>query len=81
VSIWHGRVEPGGGAEPHIHERSLQIYVGMIGELVVSSGAGEEEYTLGPGDAILIPAGTGHDLKNNGETVATLLVVSSPALR
>lgn len=81
VSVWHGQVEPGGGAEAHVHEHSLQIYVGMSGELVVSTGDGAEGEALGPGDAILIPAGTAHDLKNNGETVATLLVVSSPALR
>jgi len=39
VSVWHGRLEPGGGAEPHVHEGSLQIYVGVTGQATVSTGA------------------------------------------
>lgn len=80
VSVWHGRLEPGGGADPHVHQGSLQIYVGMTGEFMVSTGDGAGK-TLGPGDAIVIPAGVEHDLENQGGTVATLLVISSPALR
>jgi mannose-6-phosphate isomerase-like protein (cupin superfamily) len=80
VSVWHGRLQPGGGADPHAHQDSLQIYVGMSGAFAVSTDDGVGT-TLGPGDAIVIPAGGGHDIENRGEVDATLLVISSPALR
>lgn len=80
VSVWHGRLEPGGGADPHVHEGSLQIYVGIDGVFVVSTGDGVEA-TLRSGDAIVIPAGVEHGLENQADVDATLLVISCPALR
>lgn len=80
VSVWHGRLDPGGGAHPHVHEDSLQVYVGIGGAFVVSTGDGVEA-TLGPGDSIVIPAGVEHGLENQTEVDATLLVISCPALR
>ena len=79
VSVWHGRLEPGGGSEVHVHEGSAQIYAGLTGLLMVTNG--EMAAPLGPGDVVIIPAGETHDIHNESDDVATLLVISAPALR
>jgi quercetin dioxygenase-like cupin family protein len=78
VSVWHGRLEPGGGSDLHVHEGSVQIYVGLIGLLEVTNGA--TAVPLEPGDVVVIPAGERHDIHNQSDDVATVLVVSAPAL-
>jgi mannose-6-phosphate isomerase-like protein (cupin superfamily) len=35
-------------------------------------------FTLGPGDAVLAPAGSDHDLRNSGDGPAVLLVIWGP---
>lgn len=78
VSVWHGRFEPGGGSDLHAHDGSAQIYAGLTGQLVVTNG--ETEAPLGPGDVVIIPAREPHDIHNESDEVATLLVISAPAL-
>ncbi|HEX2154621.1 MAG TPA: cupin domain-containing protein [Acidimicrobiia bacterium] len=79
VSVWHGAIEPGGGADPHVHAEAVQVYVVVSGVVTVS----DEESTvdLGPGDAAIFAAGDRHEVVNAGEGTATLYVVSAPALR
>jgi len=79
VSLWHGSLEPGGGSDLHVHEGSAQIYAGLTGLLVVTNGA--TVVPLGPGDVVIIPAGEPHDIHNESDEEATLLVISAPALR
>jgi quercetin dioxygenase-like cupin family protein len=79
VSVWHGRLEPGGGSDLHVHEGSAQIYAGLTGLLVVTNGA--TAVRLEPGDVVIIPAGERHDIHNQSDEEATLLVVSAPSLR
>jgi quercetin dioxygenase-like cupin family protein len=79
VSVWHGRLEPGGGSDLHRHSGSAQIYAGLTGLLTVTNG--ETSAPLGPGDVVIIPAGEAHDIHNQSDDVATLLVISAPALR
>lgn len=79
VSVWHGRLEPGGGSDLHAHEGSAQIYVGLTGVLEVTNGA--TAVPLEPGDVVVIPAGERHDINNQSDQVATVLVISAPALR
>ncbi len=57
VSIWHGTLEPGGFAEPHVHERSIQIYVGLSGRMDVETPTGA--VSIDRGDAVGSDAGTG----------------------
>ena len=79
VSVWHGCLEPGGGSDLHVHEGSVQIYVGLTGLLEVTNGA--TAVPLKAGDAVIIPAGEGHDIHNQSDEVATVLVVSAPSLK
>jgi quercetin dioxygenase-like cupin family protein len=79
VSIWHGRFEPGGSSEVHVHDDSLQIYVCLSGEMVV--GDGSTESTIGPLDTSVIKASTPHFIENRSDLEAEVLVVSVPALR
>jgi mannose-6-phosphate isomerase-like protein (cupin superfamily) len=80
VSIWHGTLQPGGFAEPHVHEGSVQIYVGLTGWLDVETPSGA--VVLGSGDAVILEENERHSIRNShAEREATLLVVSAPALR
>lgn len=79
VSIWHGRFQPGGRSEVHVHDGALQIYVVMSGELTV--GDGSTETVLGPLGTAVIKAGSPHFIANHSTGEAEVLVISTPALR
>jgi uncharacterized cupin superfamily protein len=79
VSVWHGRLDPGGHSDVHTHPKSLQIYVGVSGEMVV--GDGTEEHRLLPMATAIFPAATEHFIENRGTDVAEVLVISAPGLR
>ena len=79
VSVWHGRLAPGGHSESHTHPGSLQIYVGVSGEMVV--GDEQTEQTLTPLAAAVFPKGTVHFIENRSDDDAEVLVISVPGLR
>jgi mannose-6-phosphate isomerase-like protein (cupin superfamily) len=79
VSVWHGTIESGGGSDQHVHERAVQVYVGLSGTLTVTGRAGS--VTIGSGDAVILRPGEPHAVTNATDGPASLLVVSSPALR
>ncbi len=79
VSIWHGRLAPGGHSEAHTHPDSLQIYVGVTGEMVV--GDHQTEETLTPMATAVFPKGTVHYIDNRSDYEAEVLVISVPGLR
>jgi mannose-6-phosphate isomerase-like protein (cupin superfamily) len=79
VSVWHGSLEPAGGSDLHVHEGSMQIYFGLTGRLIVTNG--DTSFPLEPNDVVLIRAGETHDIQNQSGEVATLLVISAPALK
>lgn len=79
VSVWHGRFQPGGQSDLHVHQGSVQIYAGLTGLFVVTNG--ESATLLRPGDVVIIPAGETHDIRNESDAAATLLVISAPALK
>jgi quercetin dioxygenase-like cupin family protein len=79
VSIWHGRLAPGGRSEAHTHPASLQIYVGISGEMVVGDDHREER--LAPMATAIFPKGTVHFIENRGDDEAEVLVISVPGLR
>lgn len=79
VSVWHGRLEPGGHSDLHIHAGSLQIYVGVSGRMVV--GTDREEHELDPLGTAILPKGTKHFIANRSRSPAEVLVISVPGLR
>jgi quercetin dioxygenase-like cupin family protein len=64
VAIRKFTLAPGGEVPRHTNEVEHEQYV-VSGEYVV--GLGEAEHTVGPGDALHIPAGTVHWYRNEGE--------------
>lgn len=79
VSIWHGRLYPGGRADLHTHPGSLQIYVGLVGTMLVGDGRREED--LGTLGTALFEPGEHHFIENRGDDDAEVLVISVPGLR
>lgn len=65
-------LEPGANVPEHTNTVEHEQYV-LAGEYVV--GIGDEEYTVGPGDALLIPAGTVHWYRNDGEQPGEFLCI------
>jgi quercetin dioxygenase-like cupin family protein len=55
---------PGAEVPRHTNAIEHEQYV-LAGEYVV--GVGDEEYTVSPGDTLLIPAGTVHWYRNDGD--------------
>lgn len=79
LSIWHGRLEPGGRSDLHIHEESLQVYVGLAGEMTV--GDGEREALLNELTTAVFEKGSRHFIANRTTRPAEVLVISVPGLR
>ncbi|WP_135854850.1 cupin domain-containing protein [Halorussus salinus] len=57
-------LDPGASVPEHTNEVEHEQYV-LSGEYVV--GIGDEEYTVGEGDSLLIPAGVVHWYRNEGD--------------
>ncbi|RKQ92570.1 Cupin domain-containing protein [Solirubrobacter pauli] len=58
----------------HSHTEVEEIYFVIDGEIVVK--AGEDVLTLGPRDAILLPAGTPRAVRNESDAEAAFAMVS-----
>ena len=79
VSVWHGKLEPGGHSDLHTHPDSLQIYIGVSGVLIV--GNADREETLVEMSTTIFPKGALHFIENRSDTEAEVLVISAPGLR
>ena len=64
-------MDPAGG---HSHKTIEEIYFVLEGELTVKLG--DDVATLGPRDAVLIPAGTRRMVRNESSAPAALAMVS-----
>jgi quercetin dioxygenase-like cupin family protein len=69
-------VGPGQTQKPHVHADQDKIYVVLEGRGRFSVGGRDD--TLGPGEAIVAPAGQEHGLVNDGSHPMLVLVVVSP---
>ena len=63
-------LEPGGGVPKHTNEVEHEQYV-LQGEYVV--GIDDEEHVVSSGDSLLIPAGTVHWYRNEGDEQGAFL--------
>jgi mannose-6-phosphate isomerase-like protein (cupin superfamily) len=75
-SLAEASLEPGQSTRRHYHARSEEIYLILDGggELEVDG----ETLTVGPGDAILIPPGSPHELTAAGAGVTLLCCCVPP---
>ncbi|HEY7204640.1 MAG TPA: cupin domain-containing protein [Methylomirabilota bacterium] len=69
-------VAPGQSQSPHRHEGEDKMYYVIEGSGRFSVGGAEER--LGPGEAIVAPAGVDHGLVNDGSAPLLVLVVVAP---
>ena len=69
-------VAPGQAQKPHTHGDQDKIYVVLEGRGRISVGGSED--TLGPGEAVIAPAGIEHGLVNDGPAQLLVLVVVTP---
>jgi mannose-6-phosphate isomerase-like protein (cupin superfamily) len=63
---------PGQAQKVHVHDDIDKVYVAHTGRVVAILG--DEERTLGPGQAAHAPAGVAHGLRNDSGAEATVLV-------
>jgi quercetin dioxygenase-like cupin family protein len=71
LSMWQVRMEPAAAGPAHLVDRD-QVYLVTAGSLTVVAG-GEETLALA-GDAVVIPAGTVRQIRNQGEVTAIAVV-------
>jgi len=60
----------------HYHPQTEEIYYILEGSGRIQ--VGEETADVGPGDAIAIPPGTGHQITNTGRTMLRFLCCCAP---
>lgn len=76
VAVQTWRLPPGGVEGMHAHPaeeplEELYLVVGGRARMTVDA----RTHDLGPGDAVLAPVGTEHDVRNTGDTELTMVVV------
>lgn len=76
-SLAEARVGPGLETQPHYHPLTEEIYYILegVGEITI----GKEIQPVGPGDAIAIPPGAIHTIRNSGEQTLLFLCCCAPA--
>ena len=67
------RMKPGGRIFKHYHPDIEHEQYVLNGSYIV--GIGDKEYSVNPGDALLIPAGTPHWYENKSEEDAVFLCI------
>ncbi len=73
VSVIRQRQQPGGGNPPHTHDREEVM---LVTEGSVEVLVGDVSVTLNPGDTLVIPAQTLHQLANVGQADAEWLLIA-----
>ena len=69
-------VGPGQSQKPHTHGDQDKIYVVVDGRARIRVGGDED--TLGPGEAVIAPAGVEHGLVNDGPVPLLVLALVTP---
>lgn len=64
-------VDPGSG---HSHSTIEEIYLVVSGQIAVKMD--DDQFTLGPRDAVLVPPGTVRAFRNDGDTEAVVVMCS-----
>jgi quercetin dioxygenase-like cupin family protein len=73
VEMW---IEPGGGVPPHVHPAMTERFSVLDGRAEFL--AGRSWTGAGPGETVVVPAGTRHAYRNRGVVVAHVRCVATP---
>jgi mannose-6-phosphate isomerase-like protein (cupin superfamily) len=76
-SLAEARLPADGATTPHHHPRTEEIYYILEGQGLMQ--VGDETRAIGPGDAIAIPPGATHQIRNAGSVVLKFLCCCVPA--
>jgi mannose-6-phosphate isomerase-like protein (cupin superfamily) len=76
-SLAEARLPPGAATTPHYHVVTEEIYYILEGHGRMDMGGETRE--VGPGDAIAIPSGTTHQIRNTGNTSLKFLCCCAPS--
>ncbi|MCD1295980.1 hypothetical protein CUJ83_13335 [Methanocella sp. CWC-04] len=76
TSVAEAYVEQTLETKRHIHEKSQEVYYILKGRGVMTLG--ERSFDVKEGDAILIPPGTSHKIKNTGDSGLRILCICTP---
>lgn len=69
-------VEPGGGVPPHVHPRMEERFTVVEGRMEFLGG--RRWSGAGPGETVVVPAGTRHAYRNRGDVVAYSRCIATP---
>ena len=75
-SLAEARLAPGACTTPHHHKATEEIYYILSGAAAMTLG--HETRTVGPGDAIAIPPGCRHTIRNTGSVELVFLCTCAP---
>jgi mannose-6-phosphate isomerase-like protein (cupin superfamily) len=75
-SLAEARLAPGAATTPHHHAVTEEIYYILSGTAAMTLG--EETRPVGPGDAIAIPPGCRHTIRNTGREELVFLCTCAP---
>lgn len=75
-SLAEARLPPDGATTPHFHPRTEEIYYILAGQGRMRIGAEEQDVHMG--DAIAIPPGQIHQIRNTGTEILKFLCCCAP---
>jgi mannose-6-phosphate isomerase-like protein (cupin superfamily) len=75
-SLAEARLAPGAATVPHHHAVTEEIYYILAGAADMTLGG--ETRAVGPGDAIAIPPGVRHTIRNTGSAELVFLCTCAP---
>lgn len=75
-SLAEARLEVGSRTAAHYHPKTEEIYYILVGTGLMQIG--EEQQAVGPGDAIAIPPGAVHTIRNTGRETLRFLCCCAP---
>lgn len=75
-SLAEARLDAGSATTPHHHDVTEEIYYILSGTADMTLG--EETRPVGPGDAIAIPPGVRHTIRNTGSGELVFLCTCAP---
>lgn len=78
IRRWDLDPYPEDQAPPHVHHGSDEAFCVVRGQLEVL--VGDRRQTLGPGDHLVVPAGTTHTFRVVGDTGAQVFAVMTPEI-
>jgi mannose-6-phosphate isomerase-like protein (cupin superfamily) len=76
LSIIEERMPPGSAEQRHLHQRAMQFFYVLAGELVIELDG--QEHRLMPSTGLTIPTQTPHQVFNRSSEDARFLVISQP---